>query len=56
MIVPNYILDKLEKQVIRRQSMPKAKKTTRKKTTKQKEFSFFTRVMNGAKKIFSPKY
>jgi len=37
--------------------MPKAKKkTTRKKTTKQKEFSFFTRVMNGAKRIFSPKY
>ena len=49
--------------------MPKAKKTSerrkkevtrkpnrRKKTTKQKEFSFFTRVMNGAKRIFSPKY
>ena len=43
--------------------MPKAKKTTtRKKTTKQKKFSpvcgheFFTRVMNGAKRIFSPKY
>jgi hypothetical protein len=37
--------------------MPKAKKTTiRKKTIKQKEFSFFTRVMNGAKRIFSPKY
>ena len=37
--------------------MPKAKKTTpRKSTTKQKEFSFFIRVMNGAKRIFSPKY
>jgi hypothetical protein len=32
------------------------KTTTRKKTTKQKEFSFFTRVMDGAKKIFSSKY
>ena len=57
MIVPNYILDELEKQVIRRKSMPKAKKTTtRKRTTKQKELSFFTRVVNGAKRIFSPKY
>jgi hypothetical protein len=36
--------------------MPKAKKTTRKKVTKQTEFSFFTRVVNGAKRIFSPKY
>ncbi len=37
--------------------MPKAKKTTpRKRTTKRKEFSFFIRVMNGAKRIFSPKY
>ena len=32
------------------------KTTTRKKTTKQKEFSFFASVMNGAKRIFSPKY
>jgi hypothetical protein len=57
MIVPNYILDELEKQVIRRKSMPKVKKTTtRKRTTKQKEFSFFTRVVSGAKRIFSPKY
>jgi hypothetical protein len=32
------------------------KTTTRKKTTKQKEFNFFTRVIDGAKKIFSSKY
>ena len=38
--------------------MPRAKKktTTRKKRTTQKtkEFSFFTRVVDGAKKLFSP--
>ena len=38
--------------------MPKAKKktTTRKKRTtkKTKEFPFFTRVVKGAKKLFSP--
>ena len=61
MIVPENVLDemarKLKKQN-RRIAMPRAKKktTTRKKRTTQKtkEFPFFTRVVDGAKKLFSP--
>ena len=59
MIFPNYILDELEKQVIRRKSMPRAKKTTRKTTTRRSKTTtqdnpFFEAVVKGAKKIFSP--
>ena len=32
------------------------KKRTKKSLRKVEEFSFFTRVVNGAKRIFSPKY
>jgi len=32
------------------------KKRTKKSPRKVEEFSFFTRVVNGAKRIFSPKY
>ena len=39
--------------------MPRAKKTTTRKKrttkkTKELEFSFFTRIVEGAKKLFSP--
>lgn len=56
MIVPNYIIDELQKQVIRRKSMPKAKKTTKVTKPKVKEIEFLTKVVKGAKRVFGSKY
>ncbi len=57
MIFPNYILDELEKQVIRRKSMPRAKKTTKvTRKPKVKEIEFLTKVVKGAKRVFASKH
>ena len=63
MNVPENILDEMARKLTnqnRRIVMPRAKKTTKKKTTsrkrtpKTKQIDFFTKVVNGWKKIFSP--
>ena len=61
MIVPENIIDEMARKLTkqnRRIVMPRAKKktTTRKKraTKKTQESAFWTRVVNGMKKILSP--